>query len=589
MNKITTLPNRLWPFIFHMLRPNRRRFFTVVILVSIATAQFAFQPYLAGLVIDGLQEAAQIGKPLFEHVTPILIIMTVMMIIGAICRRAAAFVNNRYERDLSHYALMQVYDYTAEHAVEYFDSDFAGRIGTKMLDVPRNLREFSGRFIHLGLTIVITFIVAFALMGSMQVSFLILLSCWLALWLGSTIWTSIHVRALSNNVQECHSRMSGRLVDIVSNMRLIASFARTGYERTGFESKVDDLDAAFIKEEDFIARFYVVQAISFVSLILGTIILGAYAHAEGWITIGELAAIIPLSLLIGESSWGLSEAMIYMYHNLGTIDNAIATLIKPHDVVDTEKAKPLKISESRLSFENITFSYGGQADVFNGLSVEIAPGSRVGLVGASGSGKSTFIKLLLRFYDLEGGNILIDGQNIATVTQDSLRHEIAMIPQDTTLFHRSLMENIRYGRLEASDEEVLKAAKQAHAHDFIETLPNTYQTLVGERGIKLSGGQRQRIAIARAILKNAPILVLDEATSALDSISEQHIQEDLHTLMQGRTVIAIAHRLSTLADMDRILVFDQGKIVEDGSHEGLIKADGHYAKLWHSQVGGFLP
>ncbi len=255
------------------------------------------------------------------------------------------------------------------------------------------------------------------------------------------------------------------------------------------------------------------------------------------------------------------------------------------DVLD---AKPLVVTKGHIKFEQVTFYYKEDNSLFEQLDVEIQAGTKVGLVGASGSGKTTFVNLILRFFDVESGRILIDGQDIAQVTQDSLHEQIAMIPQDTSLFHRSLMENIRYGRLEATDQEVIEAAKRAHCHEFISSLPEGYHTLVGERGIKLSGGQRQRIAIARAMLKNAPILVLDEATSALDSVTEKYIQVALSSLMQGRTVIVIAHRLSTLAEMDRILVFDQGHIIEDGNHPTLLAKQGHYAKLWHMQAGGFL-
>ncbi len=254
-----------------------------------------------------------------------------------------------------------------------------------------------------------------------------------------------------------------------------------------------------------------------------------------------------------------------------------------------EKIKKIKVTKGKIQFQKVHFQYENAARLFSDKSVTIQPGQKVGLVGYSGSGKTTFVNLILRLYDIQSGHILIDGQNIATVTQESLRKEIALIPQDPTLFHRSLMENIRYGQPEATDEDVMVAAQKAHAHEFIMNLPDGYHTLVGERGIRLSGGQRQRVAIARAILKNAPILILDEATSALDSITEAQIQESLAILMGGRTTLVIAHRLSTLLNMDRLLIFDQGKVIEDGTHKSLIEKKGLYQSLWKAQVGGFLP
>lgn len=260
-----------------------------------------------------------------------------------------------------------------------------------------------------------------------------------------------------------------------------------------------------------------------------------------------------------------------------------------HDIVDAPNAQPLRVTHNKIEFENVSFSYNINNPLFKNINLVIESGKKVRFVGFSGSGKTTCVNLILRFFDVTSGRILIDNQNIAHVTQNSLHQSIAMIPQDTSLFHRSLIENIRYGRLDATDAEVIDAAKRAHCHEFINQLPDGYYSLVGERGIKLSGGQRQRIAIARAILKQAPILLLDEATSALDSVTEKCIQEGLHTLMQGSTTIVIAHRLSTLAEMDRILIFDKGEIIEDGNHTELLKANGHYAKMWKMQAGGFLP
>jgi len=287
--------------------------------------------------------------------------------------------------------------------------------------------------------------------------------------------------------------------------------------------------------------------------------------------------------------WWTSLELPTFFQEIGICQQALTILQDPITLQDAEDATPLKVPHGKIQFQKVHFHYKGTSPLFSDKSLVIQPGQKVGLVGYSGSGKTTFVNLILRLFDIQSGHILIDDQDIASVTQESLRKSITLIPQDPSLFHRTLMENIRYGRVDATDEEIIEAARLAHAHEFIMELPQGYHTLVGERGIKVSGGQRQRIAIARAILKNAPILVLDEATSALDSFTETHIQESFANLMENKTTIVIAHRLSTLLNMDRILVFDQGRIVEDGTHTSLLAKEGIYHSLWRAQVRGFLP
>lgn len=314
-----------------------------------------------------------------------------------------------------------------------------------------------------------------------------------------------------------------------------------------------------------------------------------YGWVHHWVTLGDFTQVGMQSFWLLGFIWFVSYQMTVYAREIGIIGNALSLVRRGHDLVDVPNARPLVVSQGEICFENVTFAYQKNRPVFRGLNLTIPAGENVGLVGFSGSDKTTLVNLMLRFYDIQAGHILIDGQDIAQVTQHSLRTQLAMIPQDPTLFHRSLLENIRYGRLEAIDEEVMHASKLAHCHEFIEKLDHGYQALVGERGIMLSGGQRQRIAIARAILKNAPILILDEATSALDSVTEKLIQESLHGLMQNRTAIVVAHRLSTLSDMDRIIVFHHGQIIEEGTHAELLKAQGHFALLWNMQMDGLLP
>jgi ATP-binding cassette subfamily B protein len=311
--------------------------------------------------------------------------------------------------------------------------------------------------------------------------------------------------------------------------------------------------------------------------------------ADGALTVGEFSMVAGLAIMLIEAARGLSRTFLEFFEHTGNVGDGVSVFVQSHEIVDLPDAAELEVSHGGIVFDDVSFAYREGLPVFTHLSVAIEPRQHVGLVGFSGSGKSTFANLILRLFEYNAGSIRIDGQDIHAVTQDSLRRNISMIPQDPQLFHRSLMENIRYGRLDATDDEVVEAAKKAHAHEFIVLTEQGYDSLVGERGVKLSGGQRQRIAIARAILKNAPILILDEATSSLDSVTEKEIQRGLVHLMQGRTVVVVAHRLSTISHMDRILVFDQGRIVEDGSHQALLARNGHYARLWNMQAGGFLP
>lgn len=307
------------------------------------------------------------------------------------------------------------------------------------------------------------------------------------------------------------------------------------------------------------------------------------------ISTGDFIFIFNVMFAVMNQMWHLGHALSDLFCEIGIVQQALTLIACPLQITDKPNSEHLSVHRGEIEFINVTFSYNKDKVIFKHKNILIKAGQKVGLVGFSGSGKSTFIKLILRFYDIQAGTITIDGKDITKITQDSLHENIAVIPQDIILFHRTLMENIRYGRVDSTDEEVLKVSKNAYCHDFIIQLPEGYNTLVGERGIKLSGGQRQQIAIARAMLKEVPIIILDEATSALDSVTEKHIQESLRQLMEGRTTIVIAHRLSTLSAMDRILVFDKGKIVEDGIHEDLLKAKGHYAHIWKMQVNGFLP
>lgn len=393
---------------------------------------------------------------------------------------------------------------------------------------------------------------------------------------------------LSNNLAEENSKVSGKITDSISNSNNVRLFAREGFEVNYLNSYLEGLANKFRKKEWLAFKISLIQGFSITLLVSILLYFLIKLRINNLVTIGDFAFILSLALYVTEGVWYLMEQIHRLNDLIGRSNQSLRMILVPQEIIDSPEAKDIYIHKGEIVFQDVHFQYQKESNLFENKSVIIPGGQKVGLVGFSGSGKTTFVNLIVRLFDLSAGVIKIDNQNIREVTQSSLRENIGFIPQDPILFHRTLMENIRYGNVHASDEEVIQAAIKAHAHEFITLTHDGYQSLVGERGIKLSGGQRQRISIARAILKNAPILILDEATSALDSVTEGYIQDSLATLMQGKTVIIIAHRLSTLLEMDRILVFDQGKIVEDGTHLELLAKNGRYKTLWGAQVGGFL-
>jgi ATP-binding cassette subfamily B multidrug efflux pump len=397
----------------------------------------------------------------------------------------------------------------------------------------------------------------------------------------------------SKRMSETRSMLTGRIVDTYTNIVTVKLFARAKDEDAYVREAIDAHTGRFHDSLRLNTLFALTLTALNALLIVST---GAFAIVlwrHGHVTVGTVAMALPMMTQIVSASGWVAWQVTGIFENVGVVQEGMMTIARPHTLVDRDNAATLAVSRGGVRFENVRFGYGRESGLIGGLSLEVRPGEKIGLVGRSGAGKSTLVNLLLRFFDLEGGRILIDGQDIAGVTQESLRAQISVVTQDTSLLHRSIRDNIRYGQPDATDNEIIAAARLAHADAFIADLEDLqgrrgYDAQTGERGVKLSGGQRQRIAIARVILKNAPILVLDEATSALDSEVEAAIQSSLGTLMAGKTVIAIAHRLSTISQMDRLVVLDQGRIVEQGTHESLLRADGHYAALWRHQSGGFI-
>jgi len=475
----------------------------------------------------------------------------------------------------------------------FFQNDFAGRIATRVMQTGPAIRE--------SLVSLLTAVWFILIYGTSSLILLASADRWLALpvllWFaGYMIMLRIFVprmRDKSKVMSETRSMLTGRIVDTYTNIVTVKLFARAKDEDGYVREAIDQHTGRFHESLRLNTLFALTLTLLNSMLVTST---GAFAIVlwrYGYVGVGTVAMALPMTMQIISASGWVAWQITDIFENIGVVQEGMLTIARPHTLVDRPDARALTVTRGEIRFENIRFGYGRESGLIDGLTLDVRPGEKIGLVGRSGAGKSTLVNLLLRFYDLEAGRILIDGQDIAHVTQDSLRAQIGMVTQDTSLLHRSVRDNILYGRPGAGDAAAIAAAKKAQANEFITGLEDmkgrrSYAAHVGERGVKLSGGQRQRVAIARVLLKDAPILILDEATSALDSEVEQAIQEQLYNLMADKTVIAIAHRLSTIAAMDRLVIMDRGRIVEQGSHEELIRHGGLYADLWARQSGGFL-
>lgn len=480
------------------------------------------------------------------------------------------------------------------HSHQLYQNNFAGALSNKIGDVvegvPNILKIFIDRFFSHTLAILGTIYV----LWTVSVKFAWAMLIWVGLFLYIAISLSKAVQKLIRNAAEERSILGGVFVDIISNVMSVRLFSARQAEVQNVKKQFDGLIQKEQQRDWFFLKLFFWQGSSFVVFEAVCIWLLIEGLQQGQVTAGDFALILTLNAFVVNALWSLSDDIRVFSETLGRVKQGLNIVETPISIQDAPfakslTAKDLTAQETVIVFENVQFSYDNGNALFSDKSISIRRGEKVGLVGYSGSGKSTFVNLILRLFEVDGGKILIGGQDIRDITQDSLRQHIGMIPQDPSLFHRTLIENIAYGKIGATEAECIEAAKLAYAHEFIVELPQGYNSLVGERGIKLSGGQRQRIAIARAILKNAPILILDEATSQLDSVTEGYIQKSLLEIMEGKTTIVIAHRLSTLLHMDRILVFNDGRIVEDGAHTELLARGGLYKKLWEAQVGGFLP
>lgn len=503
--------------------------------------------------------------------------------------RTAAYIGARTQTAVSRDLDNTSFAFLHKHSFAFFQNNFVGALVKKV-------NRFSGSFDHIMsiimwdfLTLVVYTTAALIILGNELPWFAVILLGWVVVYALLNYWYSLFKLKYDAQRAELNSKATAVLADTITNSANVKLFTGYDRERKRYWGVTDRLRHMRRFTWDLGTHFQIFQGVSMITLEIAMISVGIIFWQRGVLSIGDFVLVQMYITLIGRRMWDLGRVIRDFYERVADAEEMTEIFMTPHEVVDVPSAKPISVSGGEVEFRNVGFAYHKTRSVIKKMNLTIASGEKIALVGPSGAGKSTLVKLLLRQYDVSSGKILIDGQKISRATLESLWQHISYVPQDPVLFHRPLMENIRYGRPDATDEEVMEAAKQAHCHEFISAFPQGYDTLVGERGVKLSGGERQRVAIARAILRNAPILILDEATSSLDSVSEHLIQDALDTLMKEKTTIIIAHRLSTIMKMDRILVLEQGEIVEEGTHASLLKKkDGLYKELWHMQSGGFL-
>ncbi len=584
------LPKNLSSFILHFIKKQWKWFLLAQLFCFGWSIDHTFWPVIIMNLIDTITVHAEERQNAFQLLAPVLISGACLWILVELCFRFSGIILAKITPRFEAHVRMAMLDYVLKHSYSYFTKNFSGSIANKIADMSQSLTHILQLIMTLFLPVFIAISIAIYFFALVQWPFAFILGSWIIIHMTICLLFAKKCDAFSHQHAEARSVLAGNIVDSLTNQINVKLFARHNYEMD-YIAKFQHIEQKkHGKSLWYIEKMKIYLGIT-AFLIAGVLLNGflVYSWQNGWINAGEVIFVFNTSWNITMMAWIAGLEFPTFFKEIGVAKQALTIIQEAHSVVDKPGAKELKVANGNIIFDKVTFTYSPGHDLFYNKTVFIKAGEKLGLVGFSGSGKTSFINLILRHFDLESGKILIDGQDISEISLESLHRNIAIIPQDATLFHRTLMENIRYGNLEASDKEVIEAAKKAHCHEFIEKLPLKYETLVGERGTRLSGGQRQRISIARAILKNAPILILDEATSALDSVTEKHIQEDFQQVMEDRTTIVVAHRLSTIANMDRILVFDQGRVIEEGSHEQLLAANGFYAKMWEMQAGGFLP
>ncbi|WP_332689425.1 ABC transporter ATP-binding protein [Devosia sp.] len=588
-------PMGLRPFVSYFIGQFRAAFIIRILLVSIGSIADALMPVFVGLIV-GMLATTNPGDIFDVHGQTFLWMIVVVVLVRPLTFLLDTLIRNHaIVPNLVDLVRWQSHWHVIRQSWTFFQNDFAGRVANKIIQAGEAIEIGVNLTIDAAWYALVFVVVAIIVLAQLDPVLLVPIGVWLLLYAVLFSITMPLIARYSEELSESKSVMTGRIVDSYTNIQTLKTFSTGEHEDLYVADSIGDHAVSFRK----LMRVFTYMWSTLFLLNAGLVVSVTWLALTGWnqgvLTAAAVATAIPFALQIMNMSGWILEIGSSIFRQVGNIRDSMDTIAQPLTMLDAPQAKALEVAKGELHYDNVSFNYwrGKEGSVIDAFNLTVAPGEKIGLVGRSGSGKSTLVNLALRMFDVQDGAIRIDGQDVRNVTQESVRAAIGLVSQDTSLLHRSVRENLKYGRQSATDEEMMRAAEQARIHDVIVGLADPkgnrgYDAHVGERGVKLSGGQRQRVAIARVLLKNAPILVLDEATSALDSEVEAAIQEQLTTLMQGKTVIAIAHRLSTIAAMDRLVVLEQGRIVEEGTHAQLLASGGHYAHLWERQSGGFL-
>ena len=585
-------PKHFWTFVWSCTAGMRPFLIAMTILTALLGVFEALLFAMMGKVVDWLADTPpalfwQLEKQTLLILAIILLASTILLGLQTLLKHQSLAGNFPMRMRWNFHRLM------LNQSMSFYQDEFAGRVSAKVMQTALAVRDVWFIVSEIMVFVTIYFATMVAIVGNFNPLIMIPFLSWLALYASALFYFVPKLSTVSQQQADARSLMTGRITDAYTNISTVKLFSHAGREADYAQGAMTEFLGSVHQQMRLVSSIETINHLLNMLLIISSGGFGLWLWTKGQMSVGGIAAIAAMCLrLNGISHWVMWE-LTSLYEQIGTVQDGINTLTLRQSITDKAEAKPLVVNQGHVQFHQVSFAYPAQKQVLEHFQLEIKPGEKVGLVGRSGAGKSTVVNLLLRFYEVQKGEILIDGQNVQAVTQNSLREKIGMVTQDTSLLHRSVRDNILYGRPDATEDEMIAAATRAEAHDFILQLRDAkgrqgYDAHVGERGVKLSGGQRQRIAIARVMLKDAPILLLDEATSALDSEVEAVIQASLYDLMQGKTVVAIAHRLSTIAAMDRLIVLDEGRIAEEGTHQALLAKKGLYASFWAHQSGGFL-
>jgi ATP-binding cassette subfamily B protein len=578
------LPNKTVSFIAYFLQPYTFFVGAIVFITFLWAANRAIEPYIIKVILDTLEKTPLKKGNLFnELLVPISAYIFVHILVSLVSR-FHDYIYFKFIPVFHKNIVIKLTKYLQKHSQSYFQHHFGGSLVSKISTIGENCKALLDDAIYNFIFPFFSLLIIAFTMASVHKMLGIVLALWTVIFIAVSYYLSLQLHRLSEQLTEKSTKLIGKIMDSITNILAVRLFGRRKFEIKFLDTYAQEK----VEKEQEIGwkNLKLNTAMDIMANLLIVILLSYLIHErqEGRVSIGDFALIFTLTISIIDTVWDISRHYMRFVKNLGSCSQALKTILVPHAIKDLPNVQPLNVTKGRIEFKNIYYGPVEGKPIFQNLSLTIKAGEKVGIVGQSGSGKTTLLNLLVRLMDVDKGSILIDGQNIKEVTQDSLHKNISFIPQEPMLFHRTILENIKYGNLEAPEEEIYAAASQAFAETFIKSLPEGYNTLVGERGSTLSGGQRQRLAIARSILKNAKILILDEATSALDSETEYYIQQSLENLMKNKTVLVVAHRLSTLLKMDRIIVLEGGKIVEQGDHASLLAQQGRYSKLWNIQA-----